>query len=221
MVALVIGLIGGTPSASAQEENLELALRDQNRRIEGLTALTTRIRNLMAQYLPEGWIETEEEAEPAVPDSSPKVEVREVTLVMNDGAARSGTVATTGTAGDLAAPDAETYRQRLQAAATKLNISGSFPKRKEIMIGARNLGIGEAIAIAYQDQRYDLEILDITSSELKLRDQGSGLELKVAIGMTLALPPGMSRTPPPMSFFQSEKSDPAPAARPDAPASGQ
>ena len=201
-LVLILGF-AGLANLSAQEENLEMALKAQDRRIEGLTSLASRVKTLMTQFLPEGWIESEEE-EPSVPDSSPKVEVREVKLVMNDAAASDSKPSEAVlTAAQQAELDAQAYLQSLQTAATKLNITGSFPKRKEIMIGAQNLGIGEEIAIEFHNHLYNLEILDVTSSELKLKDQESQMELTVAIGMTLSLPPGMSRSAPPEGFFQS------------------
>jgi len=102
------------------------------------------------------------------------------------------------------------YRENLQEAATKLNITGSFPKRKQIMVGAKNLSVGDEIAIRFKENHYDLEILDITSSELKLRDQQSKLEVSVAIGMSLSLPPGMSRKPPPGTFKGGDQPNASP-----------
>jgi hypothetical protein len=45
-----------------------------------------------------------------------------------------------------------------------------------------------------------LEILDITSAELKMRDTESGIQVSLAIGLTLNLPPGMSSERPPGTF---------------------
>lgn len=192
LLVVAFGLLT-TNHSSAQEEDLNRAIEDQNRRTKGMFSLATRFKNLISDYLPAGLIDEEEE-EPAAPlPGAMDVAVKEVGVIAND-SATEGAIEAAARQAEL---DAHAYLKSLQAATAKIKIAGAFPKTKQIMVGAKNLGIGDEIVIEYEQRRYRLSILDITSSELKLRDEQSLLELKVAIGMTRALPPGMSRTPPP------------------------
>lgn len=188
---VVCGLLT-TGNVGAQEEDLNRAIEDQNRRTKGMTSLASRFKNLISDYLPAGLVEEEEE--PAAPHpAAMDVAVKEVDVIQGESATEDAIAA----AAKQAELDAQAYLGALRTATAKMKIAGAFPKTKQIMVGAKNLGVGDEIVIEYEQRRYKLEILDVTSSELKLRDQQSQLELKVAIGMSRALPPGMSRTPPP------------------------
>ncbi len=188
---VVCGLLAAG-NAVAQEEDLNRAIEDQNRRTKGMTSLASRFKNLISDYLPAGLVEEEEE--PAAPHpAAMDVAVKEVDVIQGESATEDAIAA----AVEQAELDERAYLGALRAATAKMKIAGAFPKTKQIMVGAKNLGVGDEIVIEYEQRRYKLEILDVTSSELKLRDQQSRLELKVAIGMSRALPPGMSRTRPP------------------------
>lgn len=189
---VVCGLLT-TGNVGAQEEDLNRAIEDQNRRTKGMTSLASRFKNLISDYLPAGLVEEEEEQSAAPHPAAMDVAVKEVDVIQGESATEDAIAA----AAKQAELDEQAYLGALRAATAKMKIAGAFPKTKQIMVGAKNLGVGDEIVIEYEQRRYRLEILDVTSSELKLRDQQSQLELKVAIGMSRALPPGMSRTPPP------------------------
>jgi hypothetical protein len=187
-VALVFLLVG---DSGAQEEELQMALKTQERRIAGLTALSNQVRNFLADYLPGGFIKKVEET-PAESEPIPEVEVREVKVVETPAAASDA---------DLKAEEEKRYQASLLEAATKLDINGAFPKQKMIMIGAQKLTVGDDIAIELRENFFNLEILGIDEKSLRLRDQKSQLEVNVAIGISAGLPPGMSRKPPPGTYL--------------------
>lgn len=157
----------------------------------GLKSLTEKIKGL-ASYIP--WVDyEEEEGETGPPSTSPQIGVTEVELVETEEAKAQASA--TNAQGELL-PE-EIYRKNLQEAASKIRIAGAFPKTKQVMVGAQNLSTGEHIAVQYGEDLFELEILDITSSNLKLRDKHSQFELNLAIGVTQSLPPGMFKKPPP------------------------
>ena len=195
--AVILLWLVGLSAANAQEELLDRALKDQDRRTKGLTALADQVRGFLSDYLPDGWVDPPQKEEPPVPESSAKVEVREVKIT------EAKPEASSTAEGDKPMTEAQkaelekiAYQQALFEAATKLNITGAFPQRKQVMVGAQNLGVGEEIAIEWKAKLYNLQIVDITATELKLRDKESQYEVSVELGVSLALPPGMSRSMP-------------------------
>lgn len=177
----------------AQEENLQMALADQERRLSGMTSLIKQAKSFLSM-IPGVDMESEEENMPEV--EAAEVEMKAVKVIENEAASQEAI----DEAAAQAAMEAEIYRQKLHLASTKLNINGAFPNTKEIMIGAKRLGIGEQIAIELQGTLFHLEILDINREELKLRDQKSNLEVSVEISVGSQLPPGMFRKPPSDQF---------------------
>ncbi len=178
--------------AAGQEENLEMALADQNRRVAGINSLAKQVRGFFS-WIP-GMEEEEEDTGPPV--EVPEVQMKEVKLIENQEATREAVDAVA----EKARMEAEVYRQQLQAATAKINISGAFPRTKEIMVGAKRLGVGEGLAVQYHENLFQLEILDINKEELKLRDEKSKLEISISISVADELPPGMFRKPPPDQF---------------------
>lgn len=198
--------------ATGQEDMLDMAMKDQDRRKAGLTALITRVKGLVTPYLPE-WLVPREEEAPPVPETSARVSVREVKVAEDPTSAATAAQAAANQQAELE----RAYREALQVAVSKLNITGTFPQRKQIMVGAQNLAVGDELAIQFRERTYSLEIVDITASELKLKDRESRLQVNLAIGVSLGLPPGMSRTPPPgaMDFPKSSVQAAASASEPN------
>ncbi|MBL9154048.1 MAG: hypothetical protein JNK37_16265 [Verrucomicrobiales bacterium] len=208
LVGLALFLVAGSVQTRAQEEDLNRAIADQERRTSGLNALASNLRNMIADWLPAGMVSTPEETA-QTPEPAEKVEVKEVKLA-ETAATDSSTLA------QQEAEQQRLYREALQTAVTKLEIRGTFPRRKQILIGAKNLNVGDKIDIEFRQKRFHLEILDITAEELKMRDTDSQIQVSLAIGLTHALPPGMSRERPPGTFGMS--SDPAPGSPEPTPA---
>ncbi|MCB1230275.1 MAG: hypothetical protein KDN19_08420 [Verrucomicrobiae bacterium] len=182
----------------AQDENLKQAMADQKRRTAGMTALANQVKSLFDWIPGVDFEEEEEETTPA--PNAPEVKVKEARVVASESTVEGEGGESLNTAADEAELEAEIYRRKLQEAGTKLNITGAFPNTKEIMVGAERLGVGETIAIKYQEQFFELAILDITPKLLKLRDKQSQLALNVSISVSAALPAGMFRSPPPDGF---------------------
>lgn len=185
-VAGGILLFQGSPSAFAQEEELNMAMQMQDRRIEGLTKLAEQIKNFNFLSLSQGLmkkLENRDLAEdPFGMAMDPENELPEMAAVED-------------AAGDRQEEE-EILKTTLQEALTKLHITGVFPHKKTIMVGAQDLGVGDEIVIEYKETVFNLQILGITGSELKLRDKETQEEAAVAIGFSNSLPAGMSRSQP-------------------------
>lgn len=209
-VLLTLGSLAIASHSFAQEEELQRAIKDQERRGAGLTALADSIKNLAYKYLPESLVgKPNSEKKTPAPESATQVEVREVKLTESSSTADS-------VAGDQAEQQ-RLHREILQEAVTKLDIRGTFPKRKQILIGAQNLGVGDEIAIEFKQKLFNLQILDITSQYLSMKDRESQAQINLAIGVSIALPPGMSTSPPPGTFGMAGEKE-TPAATDGAPA---
>jgi hypothetical protein len=218
---LAIGcLAAGAGSASAQDENLNRALKDQQRRSAGLAALAETIKGLMYEYLPEAIVGKPDSEEKApAPEAATKVEVRDVELTEVPATATSAASDQVADQAALkAAEQAEQlrlHRELLQEAVTKLDIRGTFPKRKQILIGAQNLGVGDNIAIEFKQKLFHLEIIDVTSKDLKMKDRETQTLVNLGIGVSIALPPGMTTTRPPDAFGMAGETPAKSGAAPD------
>lgn len=210
---LVVGffLVGIPMETVAQEENLQRALAAHERRVEGMGSLAEKLKGLVS-WIP-GVDGGEEKMDAYTEAMNTGTQVKGVKLREAEGAAPVKIELESGN-GELSAEEAAAlYRQHLQVAATKLNISGVLPKTKQILIGAQKLGVGERIGIVYDGNQFSLEILDITAKELTLKDIKSQIDLTLEIGADEALPPGMFRRPPPgMLPTMAPPGTPAPAA---------
>lgn len=171
--------------ASGQEDLLKDAQEMNERRIKGLKELAEKIKNFGFLKIGQnvlGKLDSREQAEDPFgmamdPENAlPEAEATEEFV-----------------------PEGEeevVLKTSLQEALTKLNITGAFPDRKQIMIGAQELGVGDDIVIDYKQTVFNLKILDISSAELTLKDQETQEEAKLAIGFSGSLPPGMTRQVP-------------------------
>lgn len=171
--------------ALGQEEELQMALEMQDRRIEGLTKLAEQIKNFnflsMSQGLMKKLEDRDQAEDPFGMAMDPENELPEM--------------AATEDTGDPQEQE-EMLKTTLQEALTKLHITGVFPHKKTVMVGAQDLRVGDEIVIEYKETVFSLEILAITSAELKLRDKETQEEAAVAIGFSNDLPAGMSRKQP-------------------------
>jgi hypothetical protein len=189
---LVLGILAAAflfpvfvPTASAQEDELNMALEMNERRVKGLKELAEKIKNFGFLKVGQdvlGKLDSRDQAEdPFGLAMDPEDELPEVE----------------GSSEPMVEGEEETViRTSLQEALTKLSITGAFPGRKQIMIGAQELGVGDEIVIDYKETVFSLNILKITSSELVLKDRDTQEEASIPIGFSNALPEGMSRQVP-------------------------
>lgn len=183
--AVVLILLAATQPVSAQEDLLKQAEAMNERRMKGLQDLAEKIKNFGFLKIGQnvlGKLDSREQAEDPFgmamdPENAlPETEVAEEVV-----------------------PDGEeevVLKTSLEEALTKLSITGAFPDRKQIMIGAQELGVGDDIVIDYKETVFTLRIMQITSSELTLKDQETQEVGKLAIGFSGALPAGMTRQVP-------------------------
>ncbi|MCB1076830.1 MAG: hypothetical protein KDM64_03280 [Verrucomicrobiae bacterium] len=180
-----IWVLSGGSKALAQEDELQMALKMQDDRIKGLTALAEKIKNFNFLSISQGVMKKlesrDQKQDPFGMAMDPEDELPEMSVPDEGLGLEEGE---------------EVMRTSLQEALTKLNITGAIPQRKTIMIGAQELGVGDEIAIQFKETIFNLKILAITSSELKLRDEETQEEASVQIGFSNALPAGMSRQAP-------------------------
>lgn len=90
----------------------------------------------------------------------------------------------------------EAVRTSLQEALGKFRVNGIFPARQEIIVGAQNLGVGDAVVIDYQADRFNLVIVRISQDEILMRDTDTGEEAGVPLGFASSMPAGMHRRQP-------------------------
>jgi hypothetical protein len=200
---LVLGILAAAilfpvfvPTASAQEDELNMALEMNERRVKGLKELAEKIKNFGFLKVGQdvlGKLDSRDQAEdPFGLAMDPEDELPEVE----------------GSNEPIVEGEEETViRTSLQEALTKLSITGAFPGRKQIMIGAQELGVGDEIVIDYKETVFSLNILKITSSELVLKDKDTQEEASVQIGFSNALPEGMSRQVPSTTVEDKARED--------------
>lgn len=183
---LILATLGGiwiAPRTSAQEENLQMALEMQDRRIEGLNALADKIKNFnflsKSQKVVTKLDEKERKQDPFGMAMDPEEALPEITPDMTGDDEISDVPATT-----------------LQEALQKLNVTGIFPQKGEIMVGAQNLGVGDAVMIDYKGVAFNLSIEKVAQTELVVKDTDTGETASLAIGFDGKLPEGMSRRRP-------------------------
>lgn len=171
------------PDADAQEENLEMALEMQDRRTAGLKSLADKIKNFnflsRSQKVVTKLDEKERKQDPFGLAMDPEEALPEITP-------------------DLAADDeiSDAPATTLQEALQKLNVTGIFPNKGEIMVGAQNLGVGDAVLIDYKGVAFNLTIEKVAQTELVVKDTDTGETAALAIGFDGKLPEGMSRRRP-------------------------
>ena len=184
VLTITAWLMAGWTPAGAQEEELKMALEMQDRRIAGLTKLADQIKNFGFLKIGQGVMkkleDRSEKEDPFGMAMDPEDELPEIE------AAAEG----------LEEGEEQALRTSLQEALTKLNITGVFPARKLVMIGAQELGVGDEIVIEFKETVFNLKILKITNTELGLKDSETQEEATLAIGFSGDLPQGMSRKQP-------------------------
>lgn len=185
MILLMLLNLAAAIPAGAQEEDLKKALEMQDARVKGLTELADKIKNFGFLKIAQGVMgkleSRNQKEDPFGMAMDPENELPEVE------------------AADEPVQESEeeaVLKTSLQEALTKLNITGVFPARKMIMIGAQELGVGDEIVIDFKETRFDLDILKITNTELVLKDRETQEEANVAIGLSGGLPAGMTRKAP-------------------------
>jgi hypothetical protein len=91
--------------------------------------------------------------------------------------------------------EAEAPRQvtTLEEAVARFRVSGVIPKRGEVIVGARSLGIGDRVLIEHKEVRFDLTIVEVTARKISLKDGETGEIASVDLGIVPAeLPVGLS-----------------------------
>ena len=71
----------------------------------------------------------------------------------------------------------------LEEAVARFRVSGVVPRRREVIVGARSLGVGDRILIEHREVRFDLSIVEITAREISLKDGETGEIATVELGI--------------------------------------
>jgi len=71
----------------------------------------------------------------------------------------------------------------LEEAVARFRVSGVVPRRREVIVGARSLGIGDRVLIEHREVRFQLSIVDITPHRISLKDQETGEIASVDLGI--------------------------------------
>ncbi len=170
--------------AGAQEEQLQMALEMQDKRIAGLNRLADKIKNFgflsRSKEVVTKLDDRERKQDPFGMAMDPEEELPEV--VAEEIIDETGMEEAPGTT--------------LQEALSKFHVTGIFPKTKEVMVGAQNLGVGDTVVIDYKGVTFNLNIEDVTQNEISVKDLDTGEIASVNLGFNNALPPGMSRRQP-------------------------
>jgi hypothetical protein len=183
---MLLGLMVGFASSSsqAQEENLDMALKMQERRVAGLTALAERIKSFgflgKSQNVLNKLEDRERKEDPFGMAMDPEEELPEIVAE----------------AGTEEVPEEAQVRTSLQEALQKFQPSGFFPSRGEIIVGAQNLGVGDEVVIDYKGVVFNLIIQKVSEEEIVMKDSDTGEEAGVHLGFANNLPEGMSRRRP-------------------------
>lgn len=184
LMMLVIGVCLASPKSQAQEENLEMALKMQDRRVEGLTALAERIKSFgflgKSQNVLKKLEDKDRKEDPFGMAMDPEEELPEVVAE----------------AGQEETEEELPSKTSLQEALQKFQVTGIFPSRGEIIVGAQNLGVGDEVVIDYKSVIFNLTIQKVTQDEIVMKDTETGEEASVHLGFGDNLPSGMSRRRP-------------------------
>ena len=86
--------------------------------------------------------------------------------------------------------DAPRQVTSLEEAVARFRVSGVVPSRKEVIVGARSLGIGDKVLIEHREVRFQLVIVEVTPHKISLKDTETG---EIA-GVDLGIVPGMLPT---------------------------
>lgn len=179
---LIVGCLLCLPAiGSAQEEQLQAAMEMQDRRVEGLTKLADRISSIaflqFARDLLQKLGSKNRKVDPFGMAMDPEEAVPDV----------------------VAAPEEATEEEAgpkttLEEAVSKFVVTGLFPNRKEVIVGARNLKVGDVVVIRHSDVEFNLRIDSVTSDAVGLMDTETGEKAFVALDVTGdGLPAGMFR----------------------------
>jgi hypothetical protein len=71
----------------------------------------------------------------------------------------------------------------LEEAVARFRVSGVIPKRNEVIVGARSLGLGDRILIEHKEVRFDLTIVEVTALHVSLKDTETGEIASVDLGI--------------------------------------
>ena len=81
----------------------------------------------------------------------------------------------------------------LEEAVARFRVSGVIPKRSEVIVGARSLGVGDRVLIEHKEVRFDLTIVEVTARKISLKDAETGEIASVDLGIVPdELPIGLS-----------------------------
>ena len=182
VLLLVVGVVCPRP-ASAQEENLKAAMSMKDQRKEGISDLGDRVQNFFvlkfARKLVEKLESRDREVDPFGMAMDPEQELADIVVQSVD-----------------EETEEEKVKTSLEEALSKFQVTGIFPGRKEIMIGAQTLRVGDRLLIKHQGAVFHLAIAGIDSKKVSLQDTETGEHASVPHGVLGGLPPGMHREKP-------------------------
>ena len=182
--AVLLSIAAGfAPAASAQEEELKAAVAMREEQSAKIKKMGETIQNFsflrFARVLVEKLEGRKREVDPFGTAMDPEKELAELVV-------------------ESAEPEVEEPKVKtsLEEALSKFHVTGIFPGRREIMIGAQTLKQGDRLLIKHQTVSFQLEIAGIDSKEVRLKDVETGELATVPHGMMGGLPAGMQREKP-------------------------
>lgn len=181
--ALLLGACLFTQPGEAQEQEFEVAQAMEEKRVEGITKLADRIQNF-------GFLDYARKLVDRLDKRERKVDPFGMAMDPQD------------TESVLAMP-AETFdeidagpKTSLQEAVSKFRVTGVYPNRNEVIVGAQSLRVGDQVLIKHGDVSFNLKISKVEADSVELTDLETGEVAGVSLGIVQSIPQGMTRKQP-------------------------
>ena len=177
-MALCAWLTG--PQAGAQEAEFETKLEEKQ--TAGITKLADRIQNFgfldYARKLVNKLDKKERKIDPFGMPMDPQQKGAELAYAVE-------------------APSAEdVVKTTLQEAVSKFRVTGVYPNRKEVIVGAQSLRVGDHVVIKHRDVSFHLKLTKVVADSVELVDTETGEVAGVTLGIVQSIPAGMTRKQP-------------------------
>jgi len=177
-------------NSRAQEDLLKGALEMRERRTEGLKSLQEMISKT-------GWLSKEQDRLATIQERNETRDVDPFGVSMDPTKGMELPPAEP-TSPDLMPVEAgPTVAQALSNALEKINVTGVFPSRGEIIIGARSLRERSILVVSQGQTQYKVQITDIAPDAVHFRDVATGEEVMSPLNiMPVDAFEGITRRPP-------------------------
>lgn len=178
--------------ASAQEIDSKTVPKPGEKQPTGVAKLADRIQNFgfleYARKLVDRLDKKERTIDPFGMAMDPQQKGAELALV------EEGPVAAEDTA----------VKTTLQEAVSRFRVTGVYPNRKEVIVGAQSLRVGDNVVIKHGDFSFRLKLSKVEADSVELTDLETGETAGVSLGIVQAIPQGMTRKQPPVQSRAGE-----------------